>query len=113
MANYNTFNLVDTKTNRTILTTSSARKCKREIQKGYRIDVWNGNTKVEVIYNRNIEAINVYVRLEKEYIARKQKQAEERNKKRKQKLARKAELRNGNRSVEQIAVRKEIIPATV
>lgn len=113
MANYNTFNLVDTKTKKTILTTSSARKCKKEMKKGHRIDVWNGNEKVDVIYNRNIDAINAYVRLEKEYIARKQKKAEERNKKRKLRLAKKAVLRNGNRSVEQVAVGEKIIPATV
>lgn len=83
MANYNTFNLVNTKSQKTLLTTSSARKCKKEFIKGYRIDVWNGNKLIEVIYNRNIEDINKYVRLEKEYIARKQKLATERNRRRK------------------------------
>lgn len=85
MANYNTFNLVDTKSRKTIITTSSARKCKRAFLKGYRIDVWNGNVLMESIYNRNIESIDKYVRLEKEHIAKKQKQAEIRNQRRREK----------------------------
>lgn len=85
MANYNTFNLIDTKSRKTIFTTSSARKCKRAFVKGYRIDVWNGNSLVDVIYNKNIDDINKYVRLEKEYIARKQERAALRNKRRKEK----------------------------
>lgn len=87
MANYNTFALVDTKTRKSILITSSARKCKKAMQTGYRIEVWNNNALVETIYSRNMESINKYVRLEKEYIAMKQKKAEERNKRRKAKLA--------------------------
>ena len=84
MANYNTFNLIDTKSRKTLLTTSSARKCKKEFVPGYRIDVWNGNELVDVIYAKNIDDINKYVRLEKEHIALKQKRAEERNKRRRE-----------------------------
>lgn len=91
MANYNTFNLIDTKSRKTIFTTSSARKCKRAFIKGYRIDVWNGNALVDVIYNRNIENINKYVRLEKEYIARKQELAALRNQRRKAKTIKRIE----------------------
>ncbi len=87
MANYNTFNLIDTKTRKTVFTTSSARKCKKQFVKGHRIDVWNGNKLVEKIYDRNFKEINKYVRLEKEYVARKQKAAEERNKRRRARLA--------------------------
>ena len=87
MANYNTFALVDTKSKKALLVTSSARKCKKAFQDGLRIDVWNSNSLVESIYSRNIDEINKYVRLEKEYIAMKQKRAEERNKRRKAKVA--------------------------
>lgn len=83
MANYNTFNLIDTKTRKTIFTTSSARKCKKAFEKGYRVDVWNNNRLIETIYSRNLNNINKYVVLEKEYIANKQKKAEERNRRRK------------------------------
>lgn len=86
MANYNTFNLIDTKTRKTIFTTSSARKCKKAFEKGYRVDVWNSNKLIETIYSRNLDNINKYVRLEKEYIANKQKRAEERNKRRRMKV---------------------------
>ena len=89
MANYNTFSLVDTKTRKTLLTTSSARKCKRALVKGYRIDVWNENILVDIIYNKNIDDINKYVRREKEYIAKKQAAATLRNKRRKEKLKQK------------------------
>ena len=83
MANNNTFNLIDTKTRKTIFTTSSARKCKKAFEKGYRVDVWNNNRLIETIYSRNLNNINKYVVLEKEYIANKQKKAEERNRRRK------------------------------
>lgn len=86
MANYNTFQLVDTKSRKTIITTSSARKCKHEFEKGMRIDVWNENVLTEVIYARNLADIDKYVRMEKEYIARKQAAAEERNQRRKKRL---------------------------
>lgn len=87
MANYNTFALVDTKSRKSVFVTSSARKCKKEFKDGFRIDVWNNNSLVESIYSRNIDAINKYIKIEKEYIAMKQKRAEERNKRRKAKLA--------------------------
>ena len=86
MANYNTFNLIDTKSRKTLLTTSSARRCKKELVKGRRIDVWNGNALIDVIYAKNISDIDKYVRLEKEYIAQKQRKATERNKKRRERL---------------------------
>lgn len=86
MANYNTFQLVDTKSRKTLITTSSARKCKRAFEKGHRIDVWNGNELTETIYARNFTDIDKYVRMEKEYIAIKQARATERNRRRRQRL---------------------------
>lgn len=86
MANYNTFQLIDTKSRKTLITTSSARKCKREFVKGYRVDVWNGNELIESIYAKNIDDINKYVRMEKEYIAQKQAQATLRNQRRRNRL---------------------------
>lgn len=87
MANYNTFNLIDTKTRKTLIITSSARKCKKAFEKGYRIDVWNGNVLTEQIYHKNLDNIEKYIKLEKEYIANKQKKAEERNRLRRMKYA--------------------------
>ena len=83
MANYNTFGLVDTKTRKILLITSSARKCKKAFSKGHRIEVWNGNALVKTIYNKNLSEIDEYTQLEKSYIAEKQRKAEARNKRRK------------------------------
>lgn len=86
MANYNTFSLIDTKTRKILLITSSARKCKKAFIKGHRIEVWSCNALVNTIYNKNLTDIDKYVQQEKQYIAEKQRKAEARNKKRKQKL---------------------------
>ena len=86
MANYNTFGLVDTKTRKILLITSSARKCKKAFVKGHRIEVWNGNTLINRIYNKNLAEIDKYIKLEKQHIAEKQRKAELRNKRRKRKL---------------------------
>lgn len=88
MANYNTFALVDTKTRKILLITSSARKSKKAFEKGHRIEVWNGNAVSETIYSRNIRDIEKYIKAEKEFIARKQRKAEARNKQRKKRLER-------------------------
>lgn len=87
MAAYNTFGLVDTKTRKILLITSSARKCKKAFVKGYKIEVWSGNALVNTIYSRNLADIDEYIRMEKQYIANKQRKAEARNKRRKKKLA--------------------------
>ncbi len=86
MAKYNTFALIDTKTKKVLMITSSARKSKRAFVKGYRIEVWSANALSEVIYNKNLADIDKYINTEKEYIARKQKKAEEINKRRKKRL---------------------------
>lgn len=80
MANYNTFVVVDCISRKSILTTSSARKAIRELKTGIRIDIWNSNSKINTIYDKNREDIKPYIKLEKEYIGRKQAAAEKRNK---------------------------------
>ena len=86
MAKYNTFALIDTKKKKVLMITSSARKSKRAFVKGHRIEVWSGNALLEVIYNKNLADIDKYITTEKEYIASKQRKAEERNKRRKKKF---------------------------
>ena len=93
MANYNTFVVVDCKTRKPLLTTSSARKASKELKTGIRIEVWNNNVLVERIYEsdkrKEPSTLSAYVRAEREYIGRKQAEAEKRNKRRKAaKLAR-------------------------
>lgn len=86
MAKYNTFALIDTKKKKVLMITSSARKSKRAFVKGHRIEVWSANALSEVIYNKNLADIDKYIKSEKEFIASKQKRAEERNKRRKKKF---------------------------
>lgn len=87
MANYNTFVVVDCKTRKPLLTTSSARKANKELKTGIRIEVWNNNVLVERIYEsdkrKEPSPLSAYVRAEREYIGRKQAEAEKRNKRRK------------------------------
>jgi hypothetical protein len=87
MANYNTFVVVDCKTRKPFLTTSSARKASKELKTGIRIEVWNNNVLVERIYEsdkrKEPSPLSAYIRAEREYIGRKQAEAERRNKARK------------------------------
>lgn len=85
MANYNTFLVVDCNTRKPVLNTSSAKKASKELRTGIRIEVWNNNVLVERIYanKSNISPLSPYIKAEREYIGRKQAEAEKRNKRRK------------------------------
>ncbi len=91
MANYNTFLVVDCNTRKPLLTTSSARKARKELRTGVRVEVWNNNTLVERIYEadkrKEADPLAPYVEAEREYIRQKQAKAEARNRRRKEKLA--------------------------
>lgn len=80
MGNYNTFVVVDCYIKKILLVTSSARKAAKTMQAGARVDIWNENTKIETIYNRTIDKLKLYLKLEKEYIQKKQMKAELKNK---------------------------------
>lgn len=79
MAKYNTFVVQETKSGRAVMVTSSARKVKRLLTKGLRIEVWSANKKSETIYTRTSEKLNKYVAAEREHIRSKQEAAERRN----------------------------------
>lgn len=81
MAAYNTFVVIDCKKRTPTLVTSSARKVKRSLTSGFRIDVWNDNMKTAVIYHKTRNLLNPYISLEKEYIRKKQAKATERRNK--------------------------------
>lgn len=87
MANYNTFVVVNCNTRKPILTTSSARKANAELTVGVRVEVWNNNTRIEVIHEydkrREKYPLDPYIQQEKEYIRMKQEKAAQRNKMRK------------------------------
>ena len=87
MANYNTFVVVNCKTRKLVITTSSARKAYKELHTGIRVEVWNNNVLIERIYEsdkyREGNPMQPYIDMEREYIRRKQEMAEQRNKRRK------------------------------
>lgn len=80
MAKYNTFVVQETKGGKAVLVTSSARKAKKLLTKGLRIEVWNENQKTETIYTRTISKMSEYITAEREHIRAKQEAAERRNK---------------------------------
>ena len=86
MAGYNTFVVVDCSRRKIVLVTSSARKANSCLVKGVRVEVWNHNSLVERIYERDkrreANPLGPYIDSEREYIRRKQKNAEQRNRRR-------------------------------
>jgi hypothetical protein len=73
MADYNSFIVVDCKSKKIILLTSSARKALNELRLGRRIEVWNNNTKINLIYERTKNKMHEYIKLEKDYISKNRK----------------------------------------
>ncbi len=77
------FVVIDCKKRRPILATPSARKATgtlRNVKSGLRIEVWDDHACVAIAYPKDLYKLNPYVQLEKQYIGRKQRKAEERNK---------------------------------
>lgn len=93
MANYNTFVLIDCKTRKPIITTSSARKASRQLDTGFRIEVWNNNELVCKVYKSNEDDIAPYIKAEKEHIRKKQERATMRNARRKARLKKRESAR--------------------
>ena len=87
MAKYNTFVVIDYKKRKNLLVTSSAKKANELLKVGTKIEVWNENELIEVIHfaksKYSKDFIWRYILKEKEYIGKKQRQAELRNKRRK------------------------------
>lgn len=61
------------------------KKSKRKAIYWYKSEIWNGNTHVETIYSRKVKDIYKYIELEKQYIAKKQINAQIRNDQRRRK----------------------------
>ena len=83
MTNHNVFVIYNCKKRKNVLITSSARKAKSELRTGIKIEVWNESGIIETIYARYPKKMNRYISLQKEYIAKKQLNAELKNKRRK------------------------------
>lgn len=84
MAKYNTFVVQETKGGKAVLVTSSARKAKRLLTNGLRVEVWSENQRVETVYTRTARAMNKYIQAERQHIRAKQARAEARNKARRE-----------------------------
>lgn len=81
----NVFVVVDCKKRKPILATLSARKATgtlKSVKSGLRVEVWDNHICVTIAYPKNLYKLDPYIQLEKQYIGRKQKKAEERNKRR-------------------------------
>lgn len=76
---YNTFVVVDCKKRKPVLVTSSARKAKDQLRTGIRVEVWNCNCLVETIYAHDGAFIAPYIQAEREFIGKRQRAAEARN----------------------------------
>ena len=80
MANYNTFAVVDSKQGEILLITSSARKASEMLCEEKHIEVWNNNEKFITITHENKDRMRAFVRIEKDFIRRKQEKATKKNK---------------------------------
>lgn len=78
----NVFVVVDCKRRKPVLATPSARKAMSMLKVGARVEVWIDNIHIETIYSKRPEKFKPFVLQEKQYIGRKQKRAEERNRNR-------------------------------
>ena len=85
MADYNTFAVVESKHGKILLVTSSARKANELLCVGRRIEVWNNNEKFLSITTINKDRMQAFIRIEKDYIRRKQEKATLKNKYKKEK----------------------------
>ena len=83
MAMTNTFVVVDCKQRKIVLATPSARKAKSVLRKGLKAEIWIDNIYFDTVYSKQMDKFKPFTLQEKQYIERKQKKAEERNKRRK------------------------------
>lgn len=79
MAKYNTFVVQRTNNGQAVLVTSSARKAKKQLTTGFRVEVWSANEKQETVHTRTATKLDKYITAEREYIRNKQAAAEARN----------------------------------
>lgn len=76
MADYNTFAVIDCKSRKNVLVTSSARLAYARLKTGYRIDVWNNNSMKCSIYAKNRREMCEYIEAERLYHQQKQSRKE-------------------------------------
>ena len=85
MANHNTFAVVESQHGKILLITSSARKANEMLCEDNHIEVWNNNEKFITITHEDKDRMRAFVRIEKDFIRRKQEKATIKNKYKKEK----------------------------
>ena len=76
MADYNTFAVIDCKSRKNVLVTSSARLAYARLKAGHRVDVWNNNSLKCSIYAKNRCEMCEYLEAERLYHQQKQSRRE-------------------------------------
>lgn len=79
----NAFVVIDCKQRKTVLATLSARKAQSVLRKGLKVEIWIDNIHFDTVYSKQVEKLKPFTLQEKQWIGKKQKRAEERNKRRK------------------------------
>lgn len=78
----NAFVVIDCKRRKVVLTTLSARKAQSVLRKGLKVEIWIDNIHFDTVYSKQFEKFKPFTLQEKQWIGKKQKRAEERNKRR-------------------------------
>lgn len=78
----NAFVVIDCKQRKVVLTTLSARKAECVLRKGLKVEIWIDNIHFDTVYSKQADKFKPFTLQEKQYIERKQKRAEERNRRR-------------------------------
>ena len=86
MATYNTFLVVDCRSRRPLLVTSSARKAVRALETGRRVEVWCDNALVRTVYAKTKKELYEYTEAERQYIRAKQERATAARQRRKERI---------------------------
>lgn len=78
----NVFVIIDCKQRKTVLATLSARKAQDMLRKGLKVEIWIDNVHVDTVYSKQSDKFKPFILKEKQWIGKKQRQAELRNKRR-------------------------------
>ena len=79
----NAFVVIDCKQRKAVLTTLSARKAQSALRKGLKVEIWIDNIHFDTVYSKQSEKFLPFTLQERQWICKKQKRAEQRNKRRK------------------------------
>lgn len=79
----NAFVVIDCEQRKTVLATLSAQKAKCVLRKGLKVEIWIDNIHFDTVYSKQVDKFKPFILQEKQWMSKKQKRAEEKNKRRK------------------------------